>query len=317
MKKNVLVSVIIPHYNCPDKLERLLNTIDLKSDDIQVIVVDDRSDKDLEELRMVRQKYSGYWVEFYRNNNGAKGAGTPRNIGIRHAQGQWLLFADSDDYFLEGAWGIIRRICRESDADIVFFKPISLIEGTRIRSDRSNFLVEMIEEYEVSGDRSSELQLRTGFEVPWSKLMKTSFVRDNEIYFDRALIAEDILFSTKAGLLAKKIEISDEIIYCNTKGNNNSSYNNSSFYVNIRMKEALKKLIYMRKTLRRKDINLLNMTGSGYFRAAVGMNYKITDIIKWMIIFGINGFLPFEIKYIPEIGAGLIKVKMGFNSKDR
>src|SRR5690554_1026331 len=91
-------SVIIPHKNIPDLLERCLQSIPIR-EDIQVIVVDDNSDPDkvnfLEFPGLNRKN-----TEVYFTKEG-KGAGYARNVGLTKAKGKWLIFSDADDYFNE------------------------------------------------------------------------------------------------------------------------------------------------------------------------------------------------------------------------
>ena len=88
-------SIIIPHKNTPELLNRLLNTIP-EDDCIQVVVVDDNSNPSLKPLSFRKN------VEvILLDANQSKGAGKARNVGIERAVGKWLLFADSDDFFVE------------------------------------------------------------------------------------------------------------------------------------------------------------------------------------------------------------------------
>ena len=119
-KRNL--SIIIPHYNTPDLLEKLIVSIP-NTDDIQIIVIDDNSDKDLKLLENVKNMYQNK-IEYYVNDTGVKGAGACRNIGLRHADGKWLLFSDADDYFLEGMYETVAQYF-DSDYDEVFFIPTS------------------------------------------------------------------------------------------------------------------------------------------------------------------------------------------------
>ena len=75
------------------------------SEDIQVIVVDDNSpdaDTYLEKYPELSRPY----LEFIRTTKGG-GAGYARNIGLDHAKGEWLLFADADDFYVEDMYDII------------------------------------------------------------------------------------------------------------------------------------------------------------------------------------------------------------------
>jgi glycosyltransferase involved in cell wall biosynthesis len=97
---NIIFSVIIPHKNRPDLLQYCLNSIPRRKD-IQIIVVDDNSDED----KVNFNKFPGLddeYVEIYLTKEG-KGAGYARNMGLKHAKGKWLLFADADDFFTENS----------------------------------------------------------------------------------------------------------------------------------------------------------------------------------------------------------------------
>ena len=108
-----LFSIIIPHYDIPDLLMRCLKSIPV-SKEIQVIVVDDNSpeaDTYLEKYPELSRPY----LEFIRTTKGG-GAGYARNIGLEHAKGEWLLFADADDFYVEDMYDIISSNA-DSEAD--------------------------------------------------------------------------------------------------------------------------------------------------------------------------------------------------------
>ena len=115
---NPLFSVIIPHREIPDLLMRCLKSIPV-SEDIQVIVVDDNS-PDVDTYLEKYPELSRPYLEFIRApKNG--GAGYARNIGLNHAKGKWLLFADADDFFVGNMYDIISMHV-ESDADVIYFQ---------------------------------------------------------------------------------------------------------------------------------------------------------------------------------------------------
>lgn len=80
MRKNIL-SIIVPYFNYPQGLVRLLNSIP-RMDSIQVIVINDRSDKYIDEYNRIRDLYADENILFI-NNNGEKGAGSCRNQGLK------------------------------------------------------------------------------------------------------------------------------------------------------------------------------------------------------------------------------------------
>ena len=120
------ISIIIPHYNTPDSLLRLIKSIPLR-EDIEILVVDDNSDIPLEEIRRILNPFP--YVQLFQNDSGKKGAGASRNIALQRAVGEWILFADADDFFVEGFYDKLIPFL-ESDFDIVYFPPTSMDETT-------------------------------------------------------------------------------------------------------------------------------------------------------------------------------------------
>ena len=129
-------SIIIPYYNCPKLLVRCLNSIPTR-EDLQVIVIDDCSPTNyLYEDIVV--KYSQCNVEFYQTPRNL-GAGCARNIGLKHAKGKWLIFADADDYF-NVCFSDILDLYVDSLADIIFFKASSQDSDTYVNTNRCNYV---------------------------------------------------------------------------------------------------------------------------------------------------------------------------------
>src|SRR5690606_29417331 len=97
----IQVSIIIPHYNSTELLEKLISTIPEISS-IQTIVVDDHSNEfHKNRLMEIEQANKNRNILFLTNDLDKKNAGSSRNKGLKHAKGKWVLFADSDDYFVE------------------------------------------------------------------------------------------------------------------------------------------------------------------------------------------------------------------------
>ena len=110
------LTIIIPHFNTSDLLQILLASIP-QDKGIQTIVIDDQSE--LSHLKAIENLMSKYNFELYYNDL-MKSAGTCRNIGIKNAKGNCLLFADSDDFCVKGFYNKVSRYF-DSKIDIVFF----------------------------------------------------------------------------------------------------------------------------------------------------------------------------------------------------
>lgn len=91
------VSVIIPAYNAAAFIAGTLDTVFAQTfRDFEVIVINDGS-TDTDEFEKVIRPYLGRIVYLKQEN---RGPGAARNLGIRHARGEYIAFLDSDDCWL-------------------------------------------------------------------------------------------------------------------------------------------------------------------------------------------------------------------------
>lgn len=214
-------SIVIPHYNNVDGLKRLMNsllfnpkkipTFEEFINNLTIIVVDDISEKSCyKEIKNLSLKYNFTLI----SNDKTKSAGTCRNIGLNLVESEYVIFADSDDFFTNNYWESLIDISKY-EFDIAFFSPKSVLdENINIISSRHIKQEKLIIDYFNNHD---EKKLRYLWPAPWSKVFRTKFLKNNNILFDNTMVSNDIMFSTKSGHLAKKIIVSNNTIYVATK----------------------------------------------------------------------------------------------------
>ena len=115
------VSVIMPIYNAEKYLRTALDSVVNQSmgfGNIELILVDDKStDNSRGIVEEYSSKYSNIVPIFLEENSGCPGI--PRNIGIKHATSDYIMFIDNDDeYFPEMCDKLYNTMISE-DADIV------------------------------------------------------------------------------------------------------------------------------------------------------------------------------------------------------
>lgn len=207
-------TVVIPHKNCPDLLSRCVNSIPVRSD-LQIIVVDDNSDDD----KKPNIKRSNVEVILL-NSDQAQGAGKARNVGLEHARGEWLIFADSDDFFCDGFWDNVDDFIEDETVDIRYFCVDSVDSDTLkpIERPSKKRLNGLIQDYLEEKD-GAEDDLRFHYNVPWGKIFRRDFVFENNIRFDETPVANDVMFSTLSGSKAKLIKAYNDVMYVVTVRN--------------------------------------------------------------------------------------------------
>ena len=248
------LSIIIPHFNSPKSLKILIDSIgDHK--DVQVIVIDDRSDKAIEEFNEVKSSFSEERYVFLRNE-GKKGAGTCRNTGLNAAEGKWLLFADADDYFTDDWYDRVSRYF-DSEFDTVFFRPDSIDPTTGKPTERHKTYAGFVDEYDPS-DLRSVVRIKYYWCVPWSKMINASMVRKNQISFSEVLYSNDIMFSAKVGVNSGNIHVDKNTIYIVTDSKGTLTKNMSQEAFFIRTDEEFLRFQYLKQQLSREEKKYLD-----------------------------------------------------------
>lgn len=277
------ISVIIPHYNCPDKLERLLKTIPDRKE-LQVIVVDDRSDWKKDEWSKLIEKYRKENFLFLSNEEGKKGAGTCRNIGLSKAGGEWLLFADSDDYFSDDFWEVVSPFL-DSDCDIVYFAPFSVEEDSGEMSDRHQTYQNMICRYqETNGSEEALRALRYNWNSPCSKMIKRQLAAEHDILFDEVRAANDVMFSAKCGYWSRNIGIGEGVFYYITKSTGTLTTSLKEDIFDARLDVFIRKYGFLKSVLPPKELRKLRMNGADRLFFAFLNHYGLKKVWKVFMI---------------------------------
>lgn len=100
VKKEELVSVVIPTHGRLDTLGRAIESVKNQTyDNIEIIVVDDNSD-DLELRECISKLVKKYEDVRLLLNQEVMGGSNSRNHGIKEAKGEFVAFLDDDDEFL-------------------------------------------------------------------------------------------------------------------------------------------------------------------------------------------------------------------------
>ncbi len=235
-------SIIIPHKNIPDLLQRCLDSIPVR-DDVQVIVVDDNSDADKVDFeRFPRWKGNNY--EYYLTKKG-KGSGYARNIGLQYAKGTWVVFSDADDFFTTDFQQALDEITADSP-DITFFNATSIRIDDSSHSHRVDHLNQMHVLYDTNPQKAS-LQFRFLFGEPWCKIIRRELISSRQVRFDEIPIHNDTLFSYMVGYYAKSIGVNHSIVYCVTDSPGTVSKNHTKKVYYIRTAVFAKKNRFLYK----------------------------------------------------------------------
>lgn len=229
------LTIIIPHKNTPALLQRCLDSIPVDKE-VEVIVVDDKSDPEkVDFLNFPGINDSRVQIIF---SNEGLGAGYARNLGLQKATGQWILFADSDDFFEPGAFEHFYRHKKDT-AEIVYFGVSSKYSDSLLEADRADYFQKLLNGY-VAGDEETEYWLRLRYLVPWGKMIRKELIQRENIRFDEIPASNDIMFSLRTGYEAKSITVDQAVVYCVTVGKGSLTNTRSKEIARCRYKVKLR-----------------------------------------------------------------------------
>ena len=221
MEKITKVSIIIPIYNTGDKLVRCLESVlNQTLDDFECLMVDDGSkDQSPQVIDEFAAKNSRF-IAIHKPNGGVSSA---RNEGLKVAEGEWVVFLDSDDTIkpnhIEAMLSVV-----EDGIDIVFTGFEQIAEENKIIKghayDRQTYkgkegIAKFLDETEA-----------LNFMIPWDRMYRRSIIVKEGILFDTKLsLSEDRLFCYQYLLHTRGIATIPEITYVHDATDQNSLSN--------------------------------------------------------------------------------------------
>lgn len=196
-------SFIIPHKNCPDLLQRCVDSIP-EREDIQIIVVDDNSDVD--KKPSIDRK--GVEVVLLDAEH-SKGAGRARNVGLERAKGKWLLFADADDYYTDYLPTLLDQYVDDETTDIIYLNACIFDENGNFTPFKTK---KLISNY-LNHVKGAEMELRYDLWTPWSRMVKSEIVQKNKLQFDELPATNDKMFCLYCSYYSNNILVESNVIY--------------------------------------------------------------------------------------------------------
>ena len=213
------LSLIVPIYGVERYIRQFAESaLGQSYDDIQFIFVNDgtkdRSMEILEELIEEKFNYLRPRIIIVNKENG--GLPSARKAGLEAADGEYILFADSDDWLERDAVAKVMAKAEETDADIVYFDLIKEYgHKTSYKRER---------EYSAATKKEFIINIFNykshGYTV--TKCFRKRIYTDNQIYFPILGMHEDIYLMSQIIFYAKSLVHLPEALYHYRKDNPDS-----------------------------------------------------------------------------------------------
>lgn len=221
------ISIIIPVYNVRDYLERCLSSVEMQTfDDFEVIVVDDGSPDTSYEVYEAFSARDSRFRHIRKENGGVSRA---RNTGLAMAQGDYVLFIDSDDWMPEDSLETLYSRAIETGADLTVADVTIAHDGgveERVHVFDEDFVTEdsaFIDGYKKAilgyaynpRPYGGRCIMATGLGGPWNKLVRRDYLQAHNIEFDPYVLGifDDCLFTLNVLEHASKVAFVAKPVY--------------------------------------------------------------------------------------------------------
>lgn len=273
-----LISIIIPMYNCAGTIEATIRSVLEQSySNYELVLVDDESTDNTVDIcnKLLEDKLN--WKLCSQKNSGPSNA---RNKGISEAEGEFIIFLDSDDIMdSEMLEKMIQAQCK-NDVDLV----ICGFTYVRENGNESNLPLNFEGNLnEISAEVFYKYFYDKIFNAPWNKLYKKRIIRENNIAFDSELsILEDLLFSLEyLRFTTTMFVISEALYYYNrlsTGGllNKYYDYKEKAIFKSMFAMEQIEKRINTFNNMKR-DIYMVFLKEILHYEVEIMKNDKLTE----------------------------------------
>lgn len=202
------ISIIIPVYNVEKYLRRCIDScISQTMQEIEIILVNDASP---DNSHIIMKQYETAYPDkikcIYLKKNIRQGGA--RNRALEIAQGEFVLFVDSDDWIDETMCEELYEKAKEKNADIVYCDVLrETVSGYCISSRFDDTLTGIVDAQKI---KELTLQLYVG---PCAHLIKKDIIILNQLFFPEGVFSEDTAITRIWDIHAKCIEKVSKPLY--------------------------------------------------------------------------------------------------------
>ncbi len=213
-KESPTFSVIMPVYNVEKYLSSSLESLLLQTyQDVEIICINDGSS---DHSLSVLESYAKIDNRILIINQDNSGPSTARNNGLSVAQGEYIIFLDSDDYLMPNALEILKENIdrQEKIFDAIEFGAEPFPSVPRA-SDWLYSVLTTSDEYYEKIEPKTFLTTKTLQIYCWRYCFKRNFIKKNDLKFDTEFKhGEDALFMLNAINKMHGLVVISDKLYC-------------------------------------------------------------------------------------------------------
>ncbi len=244
-----MISIVIPCYNCETTLETTLESAVRNQGSFEVVLVNDGSTDHTGEL-CGRWKKRDQRIRVIHQEN--KGLMAAWKTGVRHAEGDYIVFSDSDDWIEPDLIHRVENVAEENKPDIITYGITMNYPDGSYEYQRNHIRAGLIDRKEIESGILPVYFYDNGMGTMavmsgrWCKAVRRELLLDNmHLLDDRISIGEDDVTSFALILDAQsvyQIEGYFPYHYCRRKGSMLGNYNVDVAREFVRVREELHKI---------------------------------------------------------------------------
>lgn len=206
-----LLSIIVTSYNDEKYiLECIESIVCQKRSDVEIIFIDDCS---IDNSIIIANRYKGYMNIIALKSNG--GLSNARNIGLKQANGKYVMFVDGDDYLKNDCIQVITKIIETNEYDIVAGLMEVFKETPDVAGRWNDPILEsdsLINDYPDGEKLMKLLEYKLKISPAQKYIVRRQFIIENDLFFKNCL-HEDHLWTPKSLALANNIYFLNQKFY--------------------------------------------------------------------------------------------------------
>lgn len=209
------LSIIVPCYNVEKYIDRCMTSLTeqtLSKAAYEIILVDDAStDTTWQHITAWEAKYPELILAVHCDENGKMGRA--RNIGLSYATGEYVGFADSDDWVEPEMFEMLLSEAEAGRQDVVICRHLrDQGSGFQKLADKGTGKIERVTIDTKDARSRFIMESPMHFNV-WDKIIRKEILDYNIIRFPEQVAYEDIYFSALLHLYARRVAYVDAICY--------------------------------------------------------------------------------------------------------
>ena len=185
------ISIIVPVYNVEKYLPKCIESILTQTfADFELLLIDDGT-PDCSGYICDEYAMKDHRIRVFHKENG--GVSSARNLGLREAKGEWVVFVDSDDWVSENYLSSF-KVSDQKNPNSITIQGLNIYDETK----KNSYISNVFENITCSGSSIGliyESYRLDRFGAPYCKLYNNSLLKTEKIQFPEEInYGEDTLF---------------------------------------------------------------------------------------------------------------------------